>query len=1240
MGLRLSRLIIMFFGAIFLLNLSAGHELTYYIEGDRNVDSEHTFYFFNNSSVDDIELVLFSPSEQEQSFSLSETGEKFQKDLDSSNFSSEGVYSYYFNIDEEKAPKTGHRTISIGLENETLEENALELLGSRPSEDPYCSEEGDFQCEYEHFQGHMMSKYALAYSISGKDSHKEKALNFSTSEYGSQAHRRLECRHEIDDFDCDSDAGGEFNVSGAERQGSLIDGLWSVYQVTGDETTKDLAENYTLGSAYNCDVWEGDFDCETGNNQGSMMSGYWKAYEVTGNNTYKQIAQNLSKTSKIHPSIVEGFSEAYLLTQSPEYRKNLTKSYRESLEVCESNCGEKEHLELSRAGFLGYRATEDYNFYRTAVLEGEKSETSCYSDDNNSCSNPKTQSVAAETAFNRHSSERSDDKKFHNSQILSHPSTNDSLKVTTDLSGLIDSPEAVLKNINGSEIERCSLDPLENSCEFEHNFLQQNLYYYSLESDDLTYPSSGKLPVPYSEINNNLWNDVSDLIYTGSESTCNPLEGDTRCVVSDERYQANYIIGLSNAYIGRYREEYLSTIEELSLPPYHYDPEEGYRAECIPDEDFLEDEDVTPYSCDSSDGVFAGERQGSLIESLFTAYSITGNNSIRELGEYYASTSVVDDQDCQVWDNDFECRSSESQGSMMSGYWKAYEVTGNNTYKQIAQNLTESGTDMNTSYEISSGFWNSYTHSGNTEWKETADNKTSNYIDDVDCINDCEDLEYSNQGGLILQAYETTGNSTYRNRLDELVDQRNSYDCLETGSCETPLLQGSMLSYLGQSSLLISIDLDDEVDAFDSIELSENEIDIGESTNATCEVENNSNDITLQNLGLQISVPDLFEVREESYFFGDLGPGENLTESEEFVSNATGETEFNCEWTAAEYQTDSSETVSVLDDTPDSDNGDSGSDESPGAPPEEIEDEEDDIDDDVVYSDLDILNVTEDHMPNKSLYSFRSVEECITATRSFEENNTFLEVENECDSDTGLIIKDYNAEENQELLETYYSSFSSDRFEYSFHSNESEWYSPEAAFFDKKPLELETPPEQEKITDEHYFSTLSLNRESNCDIYHNETLIGTDSGEEIQKNISLHKGLNNITYACNGETATKMIEYDFEKETLPYHLILMFLTATSGSALLIVYRQQILSASLSLAFKANFKVFKWHIDNQKPDKALKDYRRLQKVHNWMNKNNHVAASNLELLKDMKIYMMADLATDSDIDTSTLSHNSR
>lgn len=1195
------------------------------LQGNFSSGTEHTLTFSNQSNIDDSRLIITNPEEIVEEIEMNPSEGSLEAVLPKELTSEKGVYKYYFKQDGERVPESGYFAFNIGSGNETLFQEFENLANNRPSDDPHCSEEGDFACELEHYQASMMLKHAKAYDLTEDQKHLDKSLNFSLNPYGSDEHREIACRHETNSFDCFS---GADDPSGPVRQGALIQSLWTVYSKTGNTEVKELGTNYTEAEFGNdsCDVWNNNYDCGTGEETSYLANGFWKAYQTTGKKDYKSIAENLTVTTKPHPRMVEAHARALMATENTSYKQPMTKMFDEEFRNCKySDCSTIEQLQLSMAGFKAHKATREQSFYSAAFQSRPKP---C---EDGKCDNPKTQGSSSTASLEAYASFKDESPRFFNPRILEHPSQNESLKTSIDFNGIINNSKAFLYDTEGNEVNSCNLSAGASECGFDHEWQDQQPYYIAFSSDELNYPDGDGIPIAYTQVDTELLNDANQLSYNLPDSQCNPFEDDYSCVSLDfnpyELDQASYIDGFSTAYDYSSNQTYYEFAESLSTPPYHYNqnPDEEDEDLCIPDNQL----DGEEYRCDSFDDVFAGERQGSLISSLFHTYSFTENKSILYEAENYATSSVAEgSNDCDVWEDDFEClEDSKSQSAMIDGYWTAYRTTGNSTYRELAKNLTEESFNHQESYSLASSLWKAYSLSGKEIYSSNAENMTQELIENESCEDGCNLEEYIRRGEMFLNAYKASGNQTYigEEGLKQHLNDRTEYSCLSEGQCDSPYLQGNAMSLITESAhtIPVSVGLEREITVSDS------QITVGDDLETQCYAENVLEDTTVSELRLNVTSGPELGNKNFSYNIGDLEYTESNTTSNTFTAAEAGESEVTCDYTAAEINRTSTQLIEIEPEEDDSSSGGSSSSSSGSAPVREPSSQEEEKVEPIVY-DFDYTEYNHSQVGLDDSYKYYNIysDDCIQSSRIFERNKTILTTNQSCNSEANLVVED-NVNNSVQQKVFYDVGSEEKNISHPFKSNKSDWSKPRIAIFYERELEIESDLSENVETENDYHTIdFNLSRPEKCTVSQNQSIIFEGNSSSYNHNLSLQDGINHIEVECGTVSESFSIHYEGEdpdksmQSIWNYILPLSIFTLVLPGAIGLYYRRKLISLGKIKAFDFYFDKIMNAVEDGNTETAIKNYEKLNKYCNFPE-----MGSDLEMKEGLKLYMMIDLVSD-------------
>ncbi|MCK5334234.1 MAG: hypothetical protein KAJ24_06975, partial [Candidatus Aenigmarchaeota archaeon] len=300
------------------------------IEGDMKTESNITIYVRNSSIVTQPKILYrFLNSTEWNSCTLSFfAASEMNCTIFAENITVQGVYEFYFNSTEGRFPEE-NATLKIALskrsETYLLEGQYFAVNSSEVAHvcDAWSTSNS---CGYETWQAGMIDGYWTASMTTNNSTYEDIAYSFSLSEYETLSFYST-CDHADADYDCENCNSNDPNnlgnlsliPSGSMRQASLISSLWNAVQYGANTSVRDLAWNYTIGSAQDCNVWGGVFNCTYPERQGAMILAYWKAYEMTGNQTIKEIAENLSFYGALlneshHSYMAQGMWKAYEMT--------------------------------------------------------------------------------------------------------------------------------------------------------------------------------------------------------------------------------------------------------------------------------------------------------------------------------------------------------------------------------------------------------------------------------------------------------------------------------------------------------------------------------------------------------------------------------------------------------------------------------------------------------------------------------------------------------------------------------------------------------------------------------------------------------------------------------------------------------------------------------------------------------------------------------------------------------------
>lgn len=195
-------------------------------------------------------------------------------------------------------------------------------------------------------------------------------------------------------------------------------------------------------------------------------------------------------------------------------------------------------------------------------------------------------------------------------------------------------------------------------------------------------------------------------------------------------------------------------------------------------------------------------RQGESINFFSQVASILNNDSVLNISKNYALGSA---QECNVWAGDFNCScvvtndkcvDSDNQGSMILAYWNLYELTGNQTYKFIAKNLSDKGIFFPPSPILLQAFSKAYELTANPDY-ESKIYSLANQLLSSCRSSSCTSLKRSEFINAFLDAYKQTNSFIYKQEATKILLENTSSSCnpfLGDFVCDDSLEQGRITS--------------------------------------------------------------------------------------------------------------------------------------------------------------------------------------------------------------------------------------------------------------------------------------------------------------------------------------------------------------------------------------------------------------------------------------------------------------
>lgn len=1277
------RLVIIIFVAAAFLNLaSALNPHSSQVDINRTLDdyTNATFEIIpdNDSSVN-ADLEIKPPMTEWKSYEPDYLNGSLRVET-SFNASERGHYKYRWVLGGQEHPPQPLGFIISG-ENSTLF-NYSENFTNSISEEYYNSDSCDlnnFTCYYENFQAQKILLNTEAYLHTYNTTYLNRSLNYSLSNYNTGGTLGV-CDHSRGDFDCDNDASptdneasdGYLNVSSGTRQGTLIHSLWSLSQISSNDTVEELAVNYSRGVAENCPVWgnttaefssnveigNASFSCGTARGQGSMMMGYWEAYMSTGNETFRIKAENLSDTNYTSPRVLRGLVTAYRATGDERYSERMENQAKELIKE-QDNLSSTEFFDLGIGLFEAYEASGEYGYYRNGLSLLTRNTTnmsfSCSAISGNfTCNYPDTQSLAGLMFWKGFQSQLDIERGFSNPTFDRKPQVAENLTIDIEMKGRVTDPvmryrdAGTWKNCTVSFFDGCSL----NSTQLTN----QTAYEYFFNSSRLRFPkNNGSFHVGLSAEDDELETSASLFSTTdnnrGSGQFCAVWNtGDYTC--EEENYQASMILSMSESYRHTGYANFSSKLRNLVSPPYYEDVLD-LGDSCRPElDDFV---------CNTSsiqESLTGSTRQGNLIDSLFSAFSATRGLKSYELAREYASHSP---SDCDVWNNSFNCSSSRGQGSMISGYWQAYQVTSNTTYREKAMNLSRASLTLNmsNSTRLASALWRTYGYTDNKTYRDEAEAMTSAFSEKCR-DNECEPKQYYLTGQMYKNAYLYGGEDFQDDYRIIVRGVTTGSDCgpgKDDYSCSDPGAQGSLSKMFRDASQALPVTLQAE-EVF-SVESS---VIIDSSITGTCEVTNQLKNTTLENTELTLDLSTGLNTSDNlTKSVGDLNYSESASASWDIKGTELGQHDATCTVFSTSGLTEVIErtiTVSSSDTgSSDDDEEDESSTGSAGGG---------------AVGDFETKNYTVDYSTNPRIYNlnetflrslginttlreFRySDRSCYSTRRRILENRTILNLDYICSgSSEGVIIFDRINRSNSSSLRVHEIGNLDEEvsISYGFSENLS---SPMLVSYEKlEPLEMDVDYFISNGTDSELKVGVDLNRESRCAIRRDDALVynrtltqSVLSLDNIRNNSDVQVNCGKLNSSYTFVSSVDISDESDIEEQVPVLFLLAFLGLILTGSTLVYFRQSLFSAFYSvyratlgpvslwvrefynsLLFQINLKKFRRHVSREDPVEAIKTFERLSEV------GGHSASEDLlnmdiDLMRGVRLYILMDLVEDS------------
>ncbi|MFW6013621.1 MAG: hypothetical protein ACOCQG_00445 [Candidatus Nanoarchaeia archaeon] len=887
----MKKLIMLFVFAVFLCSTVVAAPISSpFFEDTSHTGDDFTGSVILGEESNEPEVEVLFPNKEIKSFEINQDGSFM---VPAENLKIQGVYKLRFKDSDFQFPEHGWFRIFINRGINDYNEDFLNFIYSN-ADDSYCQPFNDsFTCKFGHYQASEINRFAKLYRKTNNESYNEKLFQLIDSNW-TEGDASEYCEPRVN-FNCssimDDDAIPVYEMNGSQRQGIIIKKLWEAYSYTNDNKIKELAINFSKGSAEECDVHNGEFDCGNSRDQGLMIQGYSKAYENSLNESYREILENLIEHSNIkkpHSELVKSFSLAnpFIKTNLTNDIKNMTKSL---LGTC-SNCSDERlsakqimlidayQYEFSEIMGDGYaNETLQYIIQRELFELFLSQNQDCgHTKSNYTCKNPFVQNRMVKLYYDLAFNFETFDHGFYDLQ-LEKASIHNNINLTIKFLGEIKEPRIFIKGdafsvedkFNNYTISRNGTFEIPSEYFERSTFIQ--LYFEDIETEN-RYPHYNYFMVPIPLETPGDIVKTEELILADPINYCGPFSSnDYACKY--EYMQGSYMAGIGTALNLKFNRMAFNNLSRLSNEVI--DPFLVYST-CDP---MLDEYRCRLYTQDPlvliQPGVF---RAASLAEGYLESYK--RNNELRLLKDAEILLSQTWNN-CSLIESSFDC-GEKNQGKLLSAVTLLYETTGDKRYHQWLESLIDESVSSgykNTSTDVL-GLLKAYPYSNETELKEFIEEGINETVEICKQDNLCEPLVYYNSLESAFLGYQLFSDHELFGLAQEIMASSptshlycNPIEEHENYQCQYPNEQGEMLSSFAVLENNYVITDDTELNVTMEGETSGKFEDL---LKINCTVENIDN-VTLQS-------EDLYFQTEQSLINGSvtenidgLQPDENIT---------------------------------------------------------------------------------------------------------------------------------------------------------------------------------------------------------------------------------------------------------------------------------------------------------------------------------------------------------------------------
>ncbi len=858
----------------------------------------------------------------------------------------QAVYEYYFINGTDQStrfPQDSTLKLAVSSGNTRWKNMGRNFTDTDPTNDGFSDScapwENDFSCGFEDMQGAMIHSFRSAATMTDNQTYHKKADNLSLSEYDtSSSSAYATCDISDSDYDCDTDSNtnprDEDTVTGARRQAFLIHALSATGRMLNLSQVRAEGANYMEGSAETCDIWADAFDCGSATDQGLMTGAAWAAYIAHGDDTYRGKAVNLTdvavqkadtvlnQSTVAHvPALTQGLWRAYEVTGNDTYREKAANLTVAAGTRCANVSGVSpcsvENQSMSILSALdGYRVTGKNVYFHVAnrTLHTEFAGSCNPWNNTYACSRAHDQGLAAHAYWSAYRTLPVTAPRFYRPRIRGTRENGEPLTFTVGIRGDPTDPALYIRKLSASTWNRCSLHRSNQSCTVGGDTLtQQTVYEYRFNASETALPrsSNGTFKLLLASRNDSTRAKAVNLTH-GTENFCDPWagnisNGDYTCRFT--HWQGWMIQGFLDGAVNERNETYETHADMLGIA--NYSPldstDSGNQFACDhADDDF----DCNPASGDAPNG---SVRQGRIISGLWDTYMETGNASVRVMAENYTRGSA---NDCDVWSNDFDCDSETGQGHMIAGYLAAYRGTGNQTYLETAENLSDDAYadgSINDSTLLGS-MWDAYSVTGNASYQELAENDTDDLLDR--CTDgSCDTVEYAQTFDAGITGHSATGNTSYYDTAYQVLEAGNNGTCdawENDVTCTDADEQGTMISTFWNAYAYDQVAVDGDL----TIDAAAGTVTVDEDVDVSCTVTNTVANSTLFDVNLSITASAFSIGGNTSVTFTNITADSSENHTWTLTASNAGDADVTCDAASSNgWSASTTTTITVEDDT-------------------------------------------------------------------------------------------------------------------------------------------------------------------------------------------------------------------------------------------------------------------------------------------------------------------------------------